>query len=249
MYSTGSTLSAIRGNEEPSPIKTELETWYASNLQDYDKYISKTAIYCNDRSTQTEWLNSGEMYYNGYTKFNTNKSNNTKNHPSFKCGVDGSGKLNDNPKDNNSADIERKKDMFSVSESSGGNGDLDKPIGLMTADEVIYAGSLFQIKNGSVYYYRNDSGESSTGTNWWWTMSPYSFNSSDSRAYVFVVGGSNGTGSLGFSSITYSGNVGNVVRPVISLKSCVELTGSGASTDPYEVVELNNESKCAKSEN
>ncbi len=206
MYSTGSTLSAIRGNGTSSPIKTQLETWYTSNLQSYDKYISKTAIYCNDRSSQTGWANSGTMYYNGYTKFVTNKTSSSGNHPSFKCGVNGSGSLN-----SDSPDAERKKDMFSVSKASGGNGNLTKPIGLMTADEVIFAGGLYGTNNDSAYYYRNASGGSSTGTNWWWTMSPY-YAGSSSYAGVFSVHGSVVAGNLNNALVN---STSGVVRPVI----------------------------------
>ncbi len=99
MYSEGDTLEAIRENETNSSIKLELDTWYENNLESsYDKYISKTAIYCNDRSTygesSSEWKSNEEMFYNAYTKFYTNQLDNTKNHPSFKCGVGGDGKTN-----------------------------------------------------------------------------------------------------------------------------------------------------------
>ncbi len=240
MYSTGSTLADIRGNGTPSPIKTELETWYTSNLQSYDKYISKTAIYCNDRSTygesSSEWKSSGTMYYNGYRKFNTNKSDNTKNHPSFKCGVGGDGKANfDSP------DAERKKDMFSVSEASGGNGNLTKPIGLITADEVVFAGGFYRTTNSDAYYYRNSSGGSATGTNWWWTMSPSYFYSGSAR--VFFVYGSGNAGQLVSTNVD---DTSGVVRPVISLKSCVKLSGSGIPDDPYTVT---SDSTCDALEN
>ncbi len=241
MYSTGSSLSAIRGNGTSSPIKSTLDNWYTSDLQSYDKYISKTAIYCNDRSTQDGWSSSGTMYYNGRTKFYTNKSDNSKNHPSFKCGVNGSGSLN-----TDSPDAERKKDMFSVSGASGGNGALTKPIGLITADEIVFAGGFYGTNNPDAYYYRNSSGGSSTGTNWWWTMSPYGFDGSSSVAYVFHVIGSSDAGQLNSDIVS---NASGVVRPVISLKSCVQLKGSGTTDSPYEVVEFGDSDSCAVAEN
>ncbi len=239
MYSTGSTLAAIRGNGTPSPIKDTLDSWYTRDLQTYDKYVSKTAIYCNDRSSSTGWQNSGTMDYNGITKFYTDKSDNSKNHPSFKCGVNGSGSLN-----TDSPDAERKKDMFSVSGASGGNGALTKPIGLITADEIVFAGGLSQTNNPDAYYYRNASGGSSTGTHWWWTMSPSSFDGS--YAYVFIVGGSDVAGYLSDGGVNDSSNV---VRPVVSLKSCVQLKGSGTTDSPYEVVEMDDSDTCAKKSN
>ena len=102
--------------------------------------------------------------------------------------------------------------------------------GLMTADEVSYAGGLYGNDNGSAYYYLNASGGSSTGTYWWWTMSPFNFNSSG-NAYVFFVSGSNNPGRLS-NTFVYASGV--VVRPVVSLKSSVLVTGgSGTGNDPY----------------
>ncbi len=246
MYSTGSTLSETRKNETPSTIKTELDTWYADNLEiNYDKYISKTAIYCNDRSTQdNSWKSSGMVYYNAFTKLVNNMNDNTQNHPSFKCGVDGKGNVN-----SDSTGIEGTKDKFSVKTTSGGNGNLTKPIGLMTADEISYAGGVYGTLNPYVYYYRNSKSGSGTdvsvtGTNYWWTMSPYSFNSK--FADMFSVRGSGYAGRLSLDDVD---NSSRVVRPVISLKSCVEFEGSGLSNDPYTVKEFSDTDSCALAEN
>ncbi len=104
--------------------------------------------------------------------------------------------------------------------------------GLMTADEVAYAGGLIDINNESVYYYLNTSGGSSTGLFWWWTMSPSHF--SASLPLVFSVRGSSYPGYLG-STIVYSSGV-LVIRPVVSLKSNVLVTrGDGSANSPYEV--------------
>lgn len=64
--------------------------------------------------------------------------------------------------------------------------------------------------------------------NWYWTMTKRS-DDSDTYAYVFFVSGSSNPGRL------YAGNVRNsiVVRPVISLKSNVQLTGDGSKDNPY----------------
>ena len=72
--------------------------------------------------------------------------------------------------------------------------------------------------------------------------SPNNWNSNNSNANVFMVGGSSSTGRLSGSSVnnTYG------VRPVISLKSCVLASGgSGTSSNPY-VVGLSD--GCAESE-
>ncbi len=235
MYGENDSLEANRDNTYPSMIKTELDIWYENNLEtNYDKYISKTAIYCNDRSTQTGWKPIGDtnnrIDFNGFTKFYTNKY-----HPGFKCGIKEDGNLNEDTPEN-----ERVKDMFSVSQASGGNGALTKPIGLMTADEIVYAGGIYSETNSDVYYIRNSLGNSVTGDENWWTMTPaYSMSSSA----VF-----NMWSSGGFWNIFVS-DVNTVVRPVISLKSCVEFEGSGLSNDPYTVKEFADGSSCALAEN
>ncbi len=106
--------------------------------------------------------------------------------------------------------------------------------GLMTADEVSYAGGLWVTDNASAYYYLNASGGSSTGEYYWWTMSPHYFHLSSSAnciAYVFTVYGSSNPGRLHYTNVNYTGVV---VRPVVSLKSSVLVTGgSGTGSDPY----------------
>ena len=101
--------------------------------------------------------------------------------------------------------------------------------GLMTKDEVSYAGGLWATNNTKAYYYLNASGGSSTGGNYWWTMSPYGWEGS---VRLFGVHGSDYPGQLYYSPINSSG----VVRPVISLKSSVLVTGgTGTASDPYTV--------------
>ena len=90
-------------------------------------------------------------------------------------------------------------------------------IGLITADEVVYAGGVFGGSNNSYYLY--------TGQ-YYWTMSPSSF--ANDTAGVFIVD-SDGL----FSSTHVRSSYG--VRPVINLRADVTLTGSGTMTDPYVV--------------
>jgi len=105
--------------------------------------------------------------------------------------------------------------------------------GLMTADEVTYAGGLAGKTSPKSYYYLNASGESSTGSNNWWTMSPYCFNGSV-NAGIFVVYGSSNFGYLGYTYVSVNSYV---VRPVISLKKEVVVTGGdGSANSPYEIL-------------
>ena len=76
MYGTSGSLANNRTNENDSTIKTTIDTWYQNNLlTNYDKYISKTAIYCNDRSVGGGTYNFGGavFYYGSYVRLNNTK--------------------------------------------------------------------------------------------------------------------------------------------------------------------------------
>ncbi len=75
MYgSTGSIANARTNQTNSSTIKTAIDNWYKDNLNtNYGKYISTTAVYCNDRST------SDNTYFGAYTRLKTNKT------PSYDC--------------------------------------------------------------------------------------------------------------------------------------------------------------------
>ncbi len=108
--------------------------------------------------------------------------------------------------------------------------------GLMTADEVVYAGGKWSTNNTKAYYYLAKDGINSiTGNAGWWTMSPYNFSMIGSTGYasMFIVSGSGSyPGNLGSYNVRNS----HVIRPVISLKSSVIVTrGNGSGNDPYTV--------------
>ena len=203
------TASQQYGTNTNSSIKTVLDNWYINNLSGFDGYISKTAIYCNDRTVGSgTWTATGSIfYYAAHSRLVSGKS------PTYICG-------NEN-------------DRFTASTSTG-NGKLTYPIGLITADEVAYAGGKYNTNNSSYYIAQN----AKTGANWWWTMSPSSWGSSGYNryyAYVFSVGVSPDTGYLYHDphvSVRYT----NGVRSVISLKACVLYnSGDGTASNPYTV--------------
>ena len=191
------------GTNTNSSIKTVLDNWYINNLSGFDEYISKTAIYCNDRTVGSgSWSATGsDFYYGAYTRLQTNKT------PTYICS-------NEN-------------DRLTVSTSTG-NGKLTYSIGLITADEVAYAGGVYGRTNSSYYIAQN----ASTGARYWWTMSPGYWYVGDYVGVFRVVGGDSGTGRLGSSTV--GGAYG--VRSVVSLKSCVLYSGgNGTASDPYTV--------------
>ncbi len=105
--------------------------------------------------------------------------------------------------------------------------------GLMTADEVVMAGGLYGTNNPNVYYYLNKDGGSATGSYWWWTMSPLNWDGTWAR--VFLVYGSDY--SPGRMSAARVKDTRAVVRPVVSLKSSVLVTGgNGTGASPYTLM-------------
>ena len=169
MYGTSGSLVNNRTNTNNSTIKTTIDTWYTRNLEakGYTKYISTTAVYCNDRSvTKGTYSTSSSFDYAAYTRLAPNKT------PSYDCAT--------------------AEDKFTA-DSSTGNGKLTYPIALMTADEVSFAGGLYGT-NAPTWYYYNSANGSSTGLTWWWLLSPGNWDGS--YAYVFRVYGSSNPGYL-----------------------------------------------------
>ena len=206
MYGTSGSQESNRTNTNDSTIKTAIDNWYASNMTSYTKYLSTTAVYCNDRKvgSGTYSATGSKFNYAAYTRLYTSET------PTYDC-------TNDN-------------DKFTV-DASTGNGKLTYPVSLMTADEIAYAGGVYD-QEAPMWYYTNSSLDSSTGIQWWWSLSP--FNWFGSRAYSWDVRGSDGPGRLNYDIV--DGSFG--VRPVVSLKSCVKYsTGNGSSETPYEIVE------------
>jgi len=195
------TASEQYGTGTNSSIKTTIDNWYSSNLNSYSGYISKTAIYCNDRTVASgTWSATGSSFdYAARERLYTNKT------PTFVCS--------------------NANDRFTASTTTG-NGKLTYPIGLITADEISYAGGLWETNNSNYYIAQN----ASSGAGYWWTMSPYNWLGRNS--FVFSVGGSVDTGNLDRWYVDDALGV----RPVISLKSCVLYSGgSGTASDPYTV--------------
>ena len=200
MYGNLGSVVNARENTTNSTIKTIINNWYKDNLNtNYGKYLSTTAVYCNDRSISSDSINFG-----AFTRLGTNKT------PSYDCAAT--------------------EDKFTV-DTSTGNGKLTYPIALMTADEVSFAGGLYGANTPTWYYYNSVNG-SSTGSKFWWLLSP--LDSSTSGSSMFIVRGSSNPGRLNYNYV-YSNNG---VRPALSLKSCVKYSsGDGSANEPYTIKE------------
>ena len=204
-YGTTGSLENNRLNTNDSTIKTYVDNWYKNNLTAYTKYLSKDAVYCNDRN-----LASGQTYSTSTTNlFNYASYERIPNkQPTYNC-----------------TNI---SDAFSVNNTSA---KLDYPVGLMTIDELSYAGGQAYTKLTAPYawYYTNANGESITGSTDFWALSS---NGWGANSFGWFVRGSVDPGCL--NGIDVDGS--NAVRPSVSLLSCNLISrGNGSPENPYEI--------------
>ena len=204
-YGTTGSLENNRLNTNDSTIKTYVDNWYKNNLIDYTKYLSKDAVYCNDRNLASgeTYSTTSRFYYAPYERIYTNKQ------PTYNC--------------------TNMSDAFSVNNTSA---KLDYPVGLMTIDELSYAGgeSYTTLTAPYAWYYTNANGESITGIASFWALSPNDWDGSGS--YVWNVDGFDDPGSLS----NYRVRVSITVRPSVSLSSCNLISrGNGSPENPYVV--------------
>ena len=209
-----SDYASTHANTNKSTILTNLETWYTNNLASYESKLADT-IWCNDKSTFTKYT-SGSTYgtglgygtnQTGYGTYNRIYGGGAASYanPSLKC-----------PNDNNGGKLSK----FTVSDTTNGNGNLTYKIGLLTADEIAFSGSISGYYNRSTYLQEN------TGGYWWWSLSPYYF--SGYYADVWLVS----SGGLYYDNVNF--DIG--LRASISLVSSTTISGgSGTSEDPYVV--------------
>ncbi len=191
-----SDYASTHANTNKSTILTNLETWYTNNLASYEDKLADT-IWCNDKSTRGSGYGTKDTNYATYNRIATAKQ------PTLKC-----------PNDKNGGKLSK----FTVSDTTNGNGNLTYKIGLLTADELAFAGYIYSMNNDSTYLSEN------TGGSYWWTMSPS--NRAVTTTYCFV----GGYLFPGPTSSKYS------LRPAIALTSSTSISGgSGTSEDPYIV--------------
>ena len=196
------------GTSKSSDIKTFLDNWYA-NYTDLNKTGTKITdqIYCNDRTastsdvaysttnytTLTSWNSTGTKYYYGAN----GRVWNSPVSPDYKCPV--------------------ASDKFTKTTAKG-NGKLSYPVGLITADELTFAGLPAGETNNSFYLH--------TGANYW-AGSPFVFyDGNRAREFRVRVGG-----SLVDDIVSGTGGA----RGVVSLSSESKLLGSGTYNDVYVV--------------
>ena len=188
----------LSDNTTNSNIKTQIDTWYSNNLTSYTDKIEDT-IYCNDRTFygNNGWDVNGNL--DGSILFSPYGRLAYTFQPSLAC--------------------TNKSDSFTWQNPSG-NKKLTYPVGLLTSDEIVFAGANENDYNVS-FYLRNREN--------YWTMSPY--NGEFNTATVHYLSD--------YGNLTYyytAVDITNGIRPAISVKNTTKvLSGSGIATDPYVV--------------
>ena len=191
MYTSGQR----QGTGSSSAIKGVLDQWYSvtSGLTAYSDYIDGNAGFCGDRRVSSgNGIGTSVTNYQPYTRISNSS-------PSLSC---------------------EDADIYTTTDSSTGNKSLTYPIGLISADEAMFAGIPIWNNSSPSNYLCSEE--------YYWTMSPSFFEGIS--AYVFNIDSS---GSL---VDNYYVNRTHSVRPVINLRSDVPITGSGTTSDPFKVV-------------
>ena len=205
MYTSGN----AHGLGTSSTIKTANDNFYTSKLSSYSSYIDTSSGFCGDRSTLNNQSGVGtgtvSTYDKGYLRVSTNT-------PSLKC--------------------ENSSDYYTVSSASSGNKALTYPVGLITADEVLLAGSSGGVFDGAYNYQKLTPNAYLTIGQHFWTMTPagyynpFGFTYWGSFVFIVITSGS-------IDDYSADSTVG--LRPVINLKSSVKVSGNGTKSSPYVI--------------
>ena len=204
-------IKDMQTNTNPSNAKTQIDSWYASNMNTVTNKLEDT-IWCNDRSigryngwSATGTINGSSSDYKSYSllfgafeRSNCASGTSTvKNQPSLACA--------------------NKNDAFTVNNGNG-NQKLQYPVALLTEDEIVLAGGLAETHNTSFYLYN--------GSTYYWSLSPFLFNGFN----AYESGVSNGGIYSGDVSDTYG------LRPSVSLKPGMPvISGDGTVSSPYVI--------------
>ena len=226
MYGTvgSTTYDATHKNINDSTIKTAVDKWYEDNLKtNYAEFLADT-LFCNDKTLASSGIGgvttqlgygTNKTYYASAERlqYSTGTTSITTAKPTFKCAE--------------SATNDYSRFTVNVAILANGNktnGDLKYPIGLLTADEVSFAGAYKFYQTNKSYYLNNSSIVSG-----WWLSSPGCYDGSLSPGEWYVTGSN---GSIYFSNV----NGSNACRPSINLKAeTLKNAGDGTKSNPYTV--------------
>ena len=197
------TFDEVHANTNSSSIKNNIDTWYKTNIVDkgYGNYISNAVGFCGDRTIYSEnGINiTQNSYFGTYGRY-------VQNTAQFTC-----------------QNIER--DLYTTTDSSIGNKALTYPVGLITYDELIFAGMDGNHINKLSWIYSVQN---------YWTMSPSNFSATNKLSIEW------GVSNNGYINHWWNVGDGVGVRTVINLKPDVKITGgTGTANDPF-IVDTNN---------
>ena len=220
MYGTAgsSTYQATHANTNESTIKKYIDSWYKANFDESATSKLEDTVFCNDRTTKAYDANTiGDTSYSSYGNlgYGTNAT--------FYGAAHRASIYSSNP--NPSLVCQNDNDKFTI-DNQNGNGKLTYPVGLITLDEVVFAGFNTYYSNTNDY---KDTTNYLYTDSFYWTFSPVMLRDYGS-AYVGCV---TSPGYVGGSNVNYAGGV----RPVVSLAdgTLVNSNGDGTSTNPYVV--------------
>ena len=222
--SGSTTYDATHKNINDSEVKKQVDAWYKTNIVDTNNtnYVVDT-LFCNDKTLASNGI-GGVSTQLGYgtnitfyalmerLQYSTGVTSITTSKPTFKCAE--------------SAENDYSRFTVNISTLPNGNktnGNLTYPVGLLTADEVAYAGAYKFGQTNKTYYLYN----SNILFHWSLLSSRYYYGSS---AYVWYVSSSNGfiDSSYVYSILAF--------RPSINLKTDVLVSsGNGTKENPYTV--------------
>ncbi|MCM1053451.1 MAG: hypothetical protein NC483_05710 [Ruminococcus sp.] len=212
----------LRGLTYPSSAYTALNDWFKNSYikqgTSYFNKIDLNAGFCGDREPSTSYIDTNgnggigteNTYYAASIRLWPNKINVTEEsatvEPSYNC--------------INKSDLYSFKGNEIYPSATQGNNVLENPVGLVTADEVNFAGLIYGGSGmNNNYLYTNQE---------YWTMSPFLFDANHKYAQMFSVS------SSGKLNMNVNATIG--IRPVINLRSDVTFTGNGTQSNPYKVV-------------
>lgn len=227
MYGTtysSSDYDIIHANNIDSTILVALKSWYDNKLRNYNDLLSDV-IWCNDREYGT---------LNGRNQAFKNKERLISFVPSFICAENSNSekklfKLTNNDIQNGNGKLK----------GSNGVGSKEYKIGLLTGDELAFAGAkagnVNATGNTTFYLYANTSAT-------WWTMSPAHYTPANFHGVRMITVSDDGEICV---SIDGNGCLASFVRdtagvrPSIALKSTVEISNvedaDGTATHPYKI--------------
>ncbi len=229
MYGTpgSTTYDATHKNINDSTIKQKVDKWYEDNLKtNYANYLADT-LFCNDKTLASNGIGgvitqlgygTNKTYYASTERlrYSTGTTTITTSKPTYKCAENANNTFS----------------RFTVNETSLSNGNktngnLKYPVGLLTADEVAYAGAYKDNQKNKSYYLYNSSITSN-----WWLSSPSYYDGSG--ALEWYVNGS--TGYFGNDNVSVNVEFTSAFRPSINLKASVLINGGdGTKENPYTV--------------